>query len=157
VECGDLFQHHTCSWHWLNTAVSGTAVSQHLIVPVLHIFQLDIFYLFAAAPCCRPPYFQPWFTCPTVRQLPASPHSPIFHAVCRTIHHYGKKVRQLTIMRHGYVFSYLVDSLSLLSPTAAPPYLTTLPTLRLNIGPRTAAVASCRSSYFSHGRAVIPV
>jgi hypothetical protein len=59
-----------CFRHWLNTTARGIAVSLHLTVLVLHVIQLDIFYLFAAAPCCRLSYFQPWFTCPTVHQPP---------------------------------------------------------------------------------------
>jgi hypothetical protein len=72
----ETFFNITCFRHWLNTAAGGIVVSLHLTVPVLHVIQLDIFYLFAAAPCCRPSYFQPWFTGPTVHQPPASPSQP---------------------------------------------------------------------------------
>ncbi len=154
-------QHHTCFRHWLNTAAGGIAVSPHLTVPVLHVFQLDIYYLLAAMPCYRPPYFQPWFTCSTVRQLPASPHSPTFHAVCRSIHHYclfewqksapiNHYAPRLRILPHYRQFLFAVAD-------GGPPSLTIHPTLRLNIGPRTAAVASRRSSAFSLWRAVNPV
>jgi hypothetical protein len=54
---------------------------------------------------------------PRLTALSFTPYAVLYiTTVCSN----GKKVRQLTIMRHGYVFFHLADSLSLLSPTAAP-------------------------------------
>ncbi len=110
----------------------------------------------------RPPYFRPWFTClshdlPTA-SLASQPYllrrmpyytSLLFVRMAKSapINHYAPRLRILSPCRQ-FIFA-VTDG--------GPPYFTTHPTLRLNIGPRTAAVASCRSSDFSHGRAVTPV
>ncbi len=150
-------QHHTCCRHWLNTTAGGIAVSLHLTVPVLHVIQLDIFYLFAAAPTVLLPALVYLSHSSPTACLASQPYllrclpyytSPLFVQTTKSaLVHHAPRLRILP--SHRQLLIAVADS--------GRPYLTTHPTLRLNIGPLTAAVASCQSSDFSLWRAVNPV
>ncbi len=107
-------QHHTCCRHWLNTTAGGIAVSLHLTVPVLHVIQLDIFYLFAAAPTVLLPALVYLSHSSPTACLASQPY------LLRCLLYYTSPLFvQTTKSALVHLVFPLTDSFSLLSPTAA--------------------------------------